>query len=46
MGFRAGRMVEMLDNEGKGSILIRVDASRISLGPGMVMKIMVWRIEQ
>lgn len=46
VGLRAGKMVEMLNNEGKGSILIRVDESRIALGRGMAMKIMVRRIEE
>ena len=46
MGLRAGKMVKMLDNEGKGAILFSVDASGISLRRGMVMKIMVRRIEQ
>jgi ferrous iron transport protein A len=45
IGLRAGKMVQMLNNEGKGSILIRVDESRIALGRGMAMKIMVRRIE-
>ncbi len=46
IGLRAGKMVEMLNNEGKGSILIRVDESRIALDRGMAMKIMVRRIEE
>jgi ferrous iron transport protein A len=46
IGLRAGKMVEMLNNEGKGSILIRVDESRIALGRGIAMKIMVRRVEQ
>ena len=45
IGLRVGKMVEMLNNEGKGSILIRVDESRIALGRGIAMKIMVRRIE-
>jgi ferrous iron transport protein A len=44
IGLRAGKVVEMLNNEGRGSILIKVDESRIALGRGMAMKIMVRRI--
>jgi ferrous iron transport protein A len=46
IGLRAGKVVEMLNNEGRGSILIKVDESRIALGRGMAMKIMVRRIEK
>jgi ferrous iron transport protein A len=46
IGLRAGRVVEMLNNEGRGSILVKVDESRIALGRGMAMKIMVRRIEK
>jgi ferrous iron transport protein A len=34
-------MVEMLNNEGRGPILLKVDESRIAIGRGMAMKIMV-----
>ena len=41
LGLRAGKMVEMLNNEGRGPILLKVDESRIAIGRGMAMKIMV-----
>jgi ferrous iron transport protein A len=43
IGLRAGKVVEMLNNEGRGSILIKVDESRIAIGRSMAMKIMVRR---
>lgn len=43
MGFRVGKTVEMLNNEGRGPLLIKVDESRLALGRGMAMKIMVRR---
>ena len=42
MGLRIGKTVEMLTN-GSGPILLRVDESRIAMGRGMAMKIMVRR---
>ena len=45
LGLRAGKMVEMLNNEGRGAILLKVDESRIAIGRGMAMKIMVRRKE-
>lgn len=41
MGLRAGQTVEMLRNEGKGPILLKVDNSRIAIDRSMAMKIMV-----
>ncbi|MCL6560067.1 MAG: ferrous iron transport protein A [Firmicutes bacterium] len=41
MGLRSGQTVEMLSNDGKGPILLKVDNSRIAIGRGMAMKIMV-----
>lgn len=41
MGLRIGKTVEILNNEGRGSLLIKVDESRIAIGRGMAMKIMV-----
>jgi ferrous iron transport protein A len=46
MGFRVGKTVEMLNNEGRGPLLIKVDESRLALGRGMAMKIIVRRQEQ
>jgi ferrous iron transport protein A len=43
LGLREGRVVEMLNNEGRGAMLIKVDDSRIAIGRGMAMKIMVRR---
>jgi ferrous iron transport protein A len=41
LGLRVGKMVEMLNNEGRGPILLKVDESRIAIARGMAMKIMV-----
>lgn len=46
IGLRAGNIVEMLNNEGRSSVLVKVDESRIALGRRMAMKIMVRRIGQ
>ncbi len=43
MGFRAGKTVEMLSNEGKGPLLIRVDNARVAIARGLAMKVMVRR---
>jgi ferrous iron transport protein A len=43
MGVRVGKIVEVLSNEGRGPILLKVDESRIAMGRGMAMKIMVRR---
>lgn len=43
MGLRVGKIIEMLNNEGRGPILLKVDESRIAIGRGMAMKIMVRR---
>jgi ferrous iron transport protein A len=45
LGLRAGKIIEMLNNEGRGPILLKVDESRIAMGRGMAMKIMVRRKE-
>ncbi len=45
MGLRIGKTVEMINNKGKGPILFKVDESRIAIGRGMAMKIMVRRID-
>jgi ferrous iron transport protein A len=45
MGLRIGKTVEMLNNAGQGPIVVKVDESRIAIGRGMAMKIMVRRIE-
>lgn len=43
IGIRTGKIIEMLNNEGRGPILLRVDESRIAIARGMAMKIMVRR---
>jgi ferrous iron transport protein A len=46
LGFRAGKTVEMLNNGGRGPLLVKIDESRLALGRGMAMKIMVRRSER
>lgn len=41
MGLRTGKVVEMLNNEGRGALLLKIDESRIAIGRGMAMKILV-----
>jgi ferrous iron transport protein A len=43
MGLRTGKTVEMMNNEGRGALLVRVDETRIAIARGMAMKIMVRR---
>lgn len=43
MGLRAGKIVEMLSNEGRGALLVKIDETRIAIGRGMAMKVMVRR---
>jgi ferrous iron transport protein A len=43
MGIRVGKSVQMLSNGGRGPLLLKVDESRIAIGRGMAMKIMVRR---
>ncbi len=43
MGIRVGKSVQMLNNGGRGPLLLKVDESRIAMGRGMAMKIMVRR---
>jgi ferrous iron transport protein A len=45
MGIRPGKVVEMLSNEGRGALLVKVDESRIAVGRGVAMKIMVRRTD-
>ena len=45
MGLRVGKSVEMLSNAGGGPLLIKVDESRIAMGRGVAMKILVRRKE-
>jgi ferrous iron transport protein A len=46
LGLRIGKVVEMLQNGAYGPVLIKVDDSRIGMGRGMAMKILVRRIEK
>jgi ferrous iron transport protein A len=41
MGLRKGRVVEILNSEGRGPLLLKMEESRIAIGRGMAMKIMV-----
>jgi ferrous iron transport protein A len=45
IGLRAGKVIEILKNEGNGPLLIKVDESRIAIGRGIAMKIIVRRVE-
>ena len=45
MGIRIGKSIKMLNNEGRGPLLLKVDESRIAVGRGMAMKILVRRNE-
>ena len=43
IGIRAGKTIEMLNNGGRGPLLLKVDESRIAIGRGVAMKVMVRR---
>lgn len=45
MGIRVGNVIEMLNSNGRGPVLIKIDESRIALGRGMAMKIMVKKLK-
>lgn len=44
MGILVGKLVEVISNERKGPILLKVDGARIAIGKGMSMKILVRRL--
>jgi len=44
IGLYPGKIVEVLNNPGHGPILIKVNETRIAIGRGMAMKIMVRRL--
>ena len=44
LGLRLGKTIEVLNNCGSCPMLIKVDESRIALGRGMAMKILVRRL--
>jgi ferrous iron transport protein A len=46
MGIRTGKEIEVLNNEGRGAMLIKIDESRIAIARGMAMRIMVKKTEQ
>ncbi|RMD53765.1 MAG: ferrous iron transport protein A [Nitrospirae bacterium] len=41
MGLRMGKSIEILKNEGCGPIIVKVDNTRIAIGRGIAMKILV-----
>ena len=41
LGLRPGRKVEMLSNGGPGPVVVRIDESRLALGRGLAMRILV-----
>lgn len=43
MGLRTGKSIEVLNNEGQGALVVKIDESRIAIGRGVAMKIMVRR---
>lgn len=43
MGLRPGKRLEMLTNEGRGAMVVRVEETRIAIGRGLAMKVMVSR---
>lgn len=43
LGLRPGKTVEMLSNESGGPVLLKVDETRIALGRGLTMKVLVKR---
>jgi ferrous iron transport protein A len=45
MGLRVGKIIEILNNEGRGPILLKIGEVRIAIGRGIAMKIMVRRID-
>lgn len=44
IGLIAGKVVEVISNQNNGPILLKIDESRLAIGRGMAMKIMVRRI--
>ena len=40
-GLSVGKFVEMLNNEGRGPLLLKLDESKIAIGREMAMKIML-----
>lgn len=44
IGLFTGKVIEVLKNQGHGPVLLKIDDSRIAIGRGMAMKIMVRRL--
>lgn len=44
MGLFEGKIIEVLDNQNKGLIIVKIDNSRLAIGRGMAMKIIVRRL--
>jgi len=40
-GMRIGTFIEMIKNDGKGPLLVKIDNSRVALARGVAKKIMV-----
>lgn len=45
MGLFAGKVIEVLSNQGHAPILLKIDDSKVAIGRGMAMKIMVRRLQ-
>ncbi|MGC8915354.1 MAG: FeoA family protein [Thermosulfidibacteraceae bacterium] len=45
IGISLGKVVEVLSNQGRGPILLKIDESRVAIGRGMAMKILIRRIQ-
>jgi len=43
IGLRPGKEIEVLNNQGRGALLVKIDESRLALARGIAMKIMVRR---
>ena len=46
MGLNTGKIIEVLNNQMQGPVLLKIDESRIAIGRGMAMKIMVRRVNE
>jgi len=43
LSWRAGKTIETLNNEGIGALLVKIDETRIAMGRGMAMKVIIRR---
>lgn len=46
MGFRVGSKVTVLNNEGRGPVVVMVGNSRVALARGIAKKIMIKKIKE